>query len=222
VRDYGAARETERNGSGELGPVTGVFLRNPLTHDQVVDIGTWLTDVSKRIQGTTGNWELWMDGAPVGCPTGQHQCTILVTLRGPGVDDMGLTLLWEDGPEEIEQLSAIFGHVPEQEIAIAAMCNGRIDHCLIGRLALHFARTFDGVIDLCGCIRPPHRLWDSRRYMAEPVLAGVRAFVEQFPGTVWEIGGGSHEGELDRLPRHLIDTTFMEAWLAHPDFSMIK
>lgn len=46
------------------------------------------------------------------------------------------------------------GSVPAQSIAIVAMCNKPIDHCLVGGPAQHIARCYTGVIDV-GTLTPP-------------------------------------------------------------------
>jgi hypothetical protein len=51
------------------GPVMGVLLREPLVKAQLKEMDQWLRSVTTRVEGThgrRGEWELWMDGAPVG------------------------------------------------------------------------------------------------------------------------------------------------------------
>jgi Family of unknown function (DUF6368) len=182
-----------------------------------------LIQISTRVEGAKDNRELWIDGALVGCPTGEPPCTMLVYVRGPGPDAHGLELLWEDSPDEIAQLVAAIGFLPVQEIAIAAMCNRPIDHCLAGRLALHAARTYGGVIDLNGTLHPPRMapyLMASGPTTLDGKLRAMRDFLGQFPGSVWEIWR-TEDNPLD-FPRHIVDADFMEAWLRHPAYHLIK
>ena len=52
-------------------------------------------------------------------------------------------------------MNAVLGYLPAQVIEISAGCNRRLDHYQIGYLALYFAQTYDGIIDMIGEITPP-------------------------------------------------------------------
>ncbi len=211
------------------GPVVGVLLREPLVKAQLKEIDQWLRSVATRVdgaQGRRGEWELWMDGAPVGCPSGEPQCTIIVSVQGPDPYGFGLDPI--EDPEMVEEIGTAIGHRPAQEILVIAMCNGRIDHCLIARLALHLARQFDATIDMGGTITPPlpppvkkedgmYVPWFER-----VTLDDIHTFLAGLPGRVWEIYA---EDDIDRrasLPSHVVDATFLDAWTRHPHFRMIK
>ncbi len=211
------------------GPVVSVLLREALAKAQLKEIDQWLRSVATRVEGTRsrrGEWELWMDGVPVGRPGGEPQCTIIVSVQGPDPYEFGLDPF--EAPDLMEEIGLVIGYYPAQEILVIAMCNQRIDHCLIARLALHFARQFDALIDLDGTITPPlppPAKKEDGMYVPWFELVTrdeIHTFLADLPGTVWEIGA---EGEIDghaSLPSHVVDATFLDAWIRHPHFHMIK
>ena len=74
-------------------PVVSVLLREPVVRAQLKDLDSWLHSVATRVEGAPdrrGEWELWMDGAPVGCPSSEQQCTIVVTVQGSDPYGYGL------------------------------------------------------------------------------------------------------------------------------------
>lgn len=211
------------------GPVVSVLLRESLVKAQLKEIDQWLRSVATRVDGARGRrgeWELWMDGAPVGCPSGESQCTIIVSVQGP--DPYGFGLDPFEAPEMVEEIGLAIGYRPVQDILVIAMCNQRIDHCLIARLALHFAQQFDALIDMGGTITPPLPPAVKKEdgtyapWFDLVTLDDIRTFLADLPGRVWEIYG---EDEIDRyasLPSHVVDATFLDAWVRHPHFHMIK
>ena len=207
------------------GPVVGVLLREPLIKTQLKEMDQWLRSVATRVDGTQGRrgeWELWMDGAPVGCSSGEPQCTIIVSVQGSDPYAFGLDPL--EAPEYTESIRVAIGHHLTQEIMVIAMCNHRIDHCLIGRLALHFAHQFGGVINMNGTITPPIRVEQRSAVDHWPysTLDEVRTFLRGIPGRVWEITSGEGGDDPKALPLHVVDAVFLENWLRHPHFHMIK
>jgi hypothetical protein len=108
---------------------------------------------------------------------------------------------------------------------------GHIDYYPIARLALHFARCYDGVIDMTGAIIP----WD--RPYGQCSVDEVREFLSGIGGTVWEVlPEASHDADATQLrPYHVVDVEFLEAWPRHsstsssleawhrhPKFQMVK
>ena len=129
------------------GPRASVLLREPLIRAQLREMYAWLSEIASTIvghRGRRGAWDIWMDGAPIGCPTGEHQCTISIAVQDREID--------EDVEAAVQQA---LDYRPAQEIFISAGCNGKIDHCLSGRIALHFAQQFDAIVDMYGTITPP-------------------------------------------------------------------
>jgi hypothetical protein len=211
------------------GPVVSVLLREPLTKAHLKEIDQWLRSVATRVDGAhgrRGEWELWMDGAPVGCRSGEQQCRIVVSLQGP--DPYGFGLDPFEAPEIVEEIGTAIGYRTAQGLLVIAMCNQRIDHCLIARLALHFAQRFDAYIDMGGTLTPPLPPAVKKEdgtyvpWFDLVTLDDIRTFLVALPGRVWEI---SSEDEVDgqiSLPSHVVDATFLDAWVRHPHFHMIK
>lgn len=134
-----------------------------------------------------------MDGAPVGCRSGEQQCRIVVSLQGP--DPYGFGLDPFEVPEIVEEVGTAIGYRPAQGILVIAMCNQRIDHCLIARLALHLAQQFDAYIDMGGTLTPPLPPAVKKEdgtyvpWFDLVTLDDIRTFLADLPGRVWEISG---------------------------------
>jgi hypothetical protein len=158
------------------GPSVSVLLRDPLTHAQLIETNRWLEQVCVEVTGHIGNWIVRMDGATIGCQAGEEQCPIELEVIGPGPGRFGLEVL--TGLDK-NSFQANFGQIPTQEISIVAMCNRDIDHCLIARLALHFGKYYDGLINMTGAIIPWERL--PGQYSPEE----VKDFLLGIGGTRW-------------------------------------
>jgi Family of unknown function (DUF6368) len=155
-----------------------------------------------------------MDGAPIGRQAGEEQCPIELEVIGPGPGRFGLEVLTGLAKNSFQ---ANFGQIPTQEISIVAMCNRDIDHCLIARLALHFGKYYDGLINMTGAIIPWERL--PGQYRPEE----VKDFLLGIGGTVWEIlPEVSPDATAQLRPYHIVDVDFLEAWQQHPKFHMVK
>jgi hypothetical protein len=55
---------------------------------------------------------------------------------------------------------------------------------------------------------------------SEPSLEDISAYIHSMPGNVYEIY--YETGRKTRWVYHIVDTTFLRAWLTHPRFQMIK
>jgi hypothetical protein len=90
-----------------------------------------------------------------------------------------------------DEVIAVLGYLPAQVIEISAGCNRRLDHYQVGHLALHFAQTYDGIIDMVGeitpAIPPNHEMYPWHH------LEEIRAFVQGMPGMIWEVFFGSRD-----------------------------
>lgn len=117
---------------------------------------------------------------------------------------------------DLDAVRAALGYLPPQEILIVGFCGALVNHCLVGRLALHLARQFDGIINLYGQLEPLGPRRDSS-------VEEARAFMAAIPGAVWETYD-SDSPYPDGTPNHpicLVDARFLEAWLDHPDFYLL-
>lgn len=114
--------------------------------------------------------------------------------------------LYTEGPEtdgtlEVyieEAVPEVIGWIPQDSISFTAMCNSEQDHRILGELCLYFAREFEGLVDFGAALGE---------------LAEVK-------GTLFKIPYEQQNGF--NLFYHIGDTAFMEYWLQHPGFHMIK
>jgi Family of unknown function (DUF6368) len=195
----------------EMGPVVRVLLREPLNDEQFRAIDQWLIKNSRIIEGIPGNRDVWIDSNVFPDSPDGEPCCITVMIQGyaPYVEPIYY-------PDEVR---AVLGYLPAQVIQIDAGCNHRLDHYQIGHLALYLAGQYDGIIDMLGEISPP--LLPDREYPMEEypwhTLEEVRAFVQDMPGTIWEV---FLDKEYKPVLNHMVDTVFLEAWLHHPHFHM--
>jgi hypothetical protein len=127
---------------------------------------------------------------------------------------------WSDEERTIVQQK--MGFDSNYMIKIDARCNDTIDRRLLGRLSLECCERFHGLIDLGGALFPPSSLdyeelhamnWrDAERHSRE--------YFDKLPGTLITVSYKVSE-ERDWF-YYVADTTFMRAWLADPNFYMIK
>lgn len=67
-----------------------------------------------------------------------------------------------------------------------------------------------------GPVIPPELSTSARK----PPLEEIHAYVTALPGTVYEIEYTAAAGH--HCVSHMVDTTFFRAWMAHPNFYMVK
>lgn len=93
-----------------------------------------------------------------------------------------------------------------------------MNHVLLGHLALALARRLDALVDFDGLLSSHPTAGDDAGN--EAVLARARVLASALPGRLAEVsydtGGGG------RWLRHVGDAAFLQAWLRHPDFHLIK
>lgn len=87
---------------------------------------------------------------------------------------------------------------PQDQIGFAAMCNRPEDHLELGRLALEFSRRYDGLIN----------------------FGGLDPLQREIEGRLWELPYEYASGKTYIC--HIGDTAFMEWWLTHEHFRMVK
>jgi uncharacterized protein DUF6368 len=102
------------------------------------------------------------------------------------------------------------------------------DHRVLGELALYFARVYNGVIDFRW--RIDSRLNAVRRRTGQH-HSYLRCELARYCGAC-ERSFAKLDGKIVAVPyetangrtwvTHFADPEFMEAWLSHPDFHMIK
>jgi Family of unknown function (DUF6368) len=124
--------------------------------------------------------------------------------------------------EERAQTLAFLGYYPKQSINLFAGCKKKVDHRILGQLALRLAERYDGIIDMDGAITPPLRPDGNYTLDNYPwhTLEEISAFVHAMPGRAFESYYTVSPSR--RWVSHLVDTIFLRAWLEHPYFHMIK
>ena len=133
----------------------------------------------------------------------------------------------ESPPSEYDEqaLTAFEGAVgfrPRTSLFLGMGCNTADDHRLLGQIGLYFGEKYSGIIDFCGALLPrrlPRRFsfettpWDA-------ISGRFRAMIADLPGEVWEFPYVAASGK--RWVSHAGDPVFLRAWLATPDFHMVK
>ncbi|WP_327075657.1 DUF6368 family protein (plasmid) [Kitasatospora purpeofusca] len=191
------------------GPAVGLWLFEPRRFaDILADVVPWLETFCEPVKTKAGGEvDFWVrDGSALGLPT---------------FDPVGVGVFFlsedEEIPAEDEDYSA-FSRPPVQGLVVGAGCSGPVNHMLLGHLALALARRLDAPVDFDGLLSSRPAEGDDTRN--EAVLTRARALASALPGKLaevsYETGGGS------RWLRHVGDAAFLEAWLQHPDFHLVK
>jgi len=112
-------------------------------------------------------------------------------------------------------LPSVLGWSPQDEISLAAMCNGDVDHRLLAELCLRLVRAFDGIVSFGGQLAIGPSLSGANH--VPPVRTenalGVRGLL--FATSYLTVNG-------DYATAHFGDGDLLEAWLQHPRFRMVK
>ncbi|MCX4986018.1 DUF6368 family protein [Streptomyces sp. NBC_00572] len=190
------------------GPAVGLWLFEPRAFgDILADVVPWLESFCERVETRAGgDLDFWVrDGSAVGLPA--------VDSIGAGV-----FFLSEDEaiPAEDEDYSA-FSQPPVQGLVLGAGCSGPANHQVLGHLTIALAERLGALIDFDGLLGHPTPRDDTGD---GAILDRSRSLVASLPGSVAEVsydtGGGG------RSFRHVGDVEFLEAWLQHPGFHLVK
>ncbi len=205
-----------------MGPVASVLLREPLTDEQLSTLRGWLDANGCWVTArATGGGLLDYD-----LSIAEQTFPDLIDLHREGPRPFSFS---DEEPityeEEQDSWQSCLGYMPQGGFHISAGCNQPIDHLILGRLALYWARELGGVIDMGGAVTPGLPLPPGRHRLDDGHIWGwtideVRAFLSTMPGKTFE-----HWYEVTptrRFVSHSVDTDFLEAWLKHPQFRMIK
>ena len=198
-----------------VGPSASVLLREMWTELDVAKFYRWLH--TGLVQDEyDGGWYRVRRAAWHQLPPPDRLCPFLV--------DVGRWNEYNDPAEEASMRTAV-GYLPGTAIVLAAACSGPDNHRALGELALMVARRYDGLIDLGGRLQAqlppdiagllpdhPHR---------EAWMAAWQAEVDRMPGVRHEITYTNEPGE-SYLSYLVVDVEFLEHWLIHPQFRMVK
>ncbi|WP_030570408.1 DUF6368 family protein [Streptomyces aureocirculatus] len=191
------------------GPAVGLWLFEPREFaDILADVVPWLETFCEPVETKAGGAvDFWVrDGSALG-------------LRAFDPASVGVFFVSEDEevPGEDEDYAA-FLRPPVQGLVVGAGCSGSVNHVLLGHLTLALARRLDALVDFDGLLSSCPAAGDDTRN--EAVLARARALASALPGRLSEVSYGTGGG--GRWLRHVGDVEFLEAWLQHPDFHLIK
>jgi hypothetical protein len=126
---------------------------------------------------------------------------------------------YEEG--ELQQLEAVTGIFPRTSIGLSVWEAEPQDHRLLAEMALFFAEEYSGIIDFGGALCPLLPWWRSvERTSWEELSERWKAMVRGFPGTIWELPYQTANGK--SWVYHVADAPFLRAWMAAPQFHMVK
>lgn len=187
------------------GPVAAVLLPNPITDEFRQGIRSYLHSLASSVEGE----DFWIKNRPF----------ILVFDPDDGAQ---LKEYIEDG------IPLKLGWTPADRFAMAANCNDPIDHRILGETMLRLVRRVSGAIDFCGALLPP--VDDQVRKLYDSMLKGTDHWSDWEPHVTKMLKGIpgrliAHKYTVDASRSwvsHLGDAEFLEAWLQHPNFHMVK
>jgi Family of unknown function (DUF6368) len=217
-----------------MGPSVDIPLRDPLSTAQARELAWWLELITVPLEGEPLDWwPFWIrddhnievlpiDDCSESCAFGLNVCNTPTEQDSVGEDGTVDPEILAEFEEERAQTVNFLGYYPKQSINLFAGCNKALDHRILGYLALQLAERYDGIIDMNGAITPPVHPGGYYPFGNYPwhTLEEISAFVHAMPGRVLE---RYYTVSPDRRwVSHMVDTTFMRAWLEHPHFHMIK
>src|SRR4051812_18521237 len=195
------------------GPTVGVLLRAPLTSIQQHDLAQLLTTLGKR-DDDGFHLQIHTTHPLGGTYTSAYGRPFAVGLEEPTIE-----------ATNPQPLADTFGFLPQQEITLDAFANRPEDHRILGLLTVTLAERFHGIIDFGGALFPklPSQIYDDGWFWQatwDEVAPYSHDLINTFPGVVVELAYETGTGRT--WVYHVADNTFLRAWLAHPDFRMIK
>jgi hypothetical protein len=208
-----------------MGPIASILLPQRLSAGQLEQIEAAIRAISSHVKPSDiYHCEFWVsDMRPIGGsyvepgPPDRMGRPFGFVTRMPEVYPDGWHLL---EPDEVAAISAAFGFEPQQQIQFDAMSKGPEINAILAGLVLYVAELCDGLVDFGGAIQPPmpeHRYPEANWADVEPYFL---AMVKDMPGRIVSL---LYQPTDQRTwASHIADATFLRAWLAHPDFYMIK
>jgi hypothetical protein len=202
------------------GPSASILLRERLSAGQLDHIEAAIRAVSSQVKPGDGyDYDFYacdlrpLGGSYVGdgCPRGLH----LYDSNEPG------SMISQLDPDTPDLLAAEIGFVTQQEVSLWSFCNRPEDHAVLGQLTLYVAELTGGLVDFSGAVLPrlPEEV-SATSWKWSHVEPYFDAMARDMPGRIvsipYETGGDS------TWAFHVADAAFLRAWLAHPNFHMIK
>lgn len=188
------------------GPTASIIVPDSMNDELRADIRADVKRMSTKVDAD----DFWIQGRP-----------FILTL-GPEYEGELEEYVTDGVPQ-------VIGWTPRDTIGLAAMCNERQDHLILGHLCLHFVRKTNGLVDFGGALTPPIRCEVQRLFDEHYSGAGTswadwephfRTMIQDLPGHVYAVPYTT--ADRHAWVSHLCDADFLEAWLQHPDFHMVK
>ncbi len=202
------------------GPTSSILLRTTLDEIQKGQIYNILDKISSAREGN----DFWVND------TSKINGTSKAKGQPFGVSFNEINNDYYDYEEfELMQIEEFAGFAPKFDLGFFAMCNREIDHRILGELTYFFAKEFNGIIDFDGAIYfydllPKEMKKDGiGKFMEKTAWSDIQAYHEAI---VREINGRIYPIEYETVNSiwayNICDIEFMENWLKHPRFHMIK
>lgn len=128
---------------------------------------------------------------------------------------------------ELMQIKDFTGFIPKFDLGFFAMSNREIDHGILGELTCFFAKKLNGIIDFNGAIytnKKLYRDWLSTTLGQQMKWQEIQTYHEEFArdikGNLYSISYETSGGLM--AIAQICDAEFMENWLKHDNFHMIK
>jgi hypothetical protein len=184
------------------GPVAGILLPDKMTEGTKAGIRVEIQRMSTIVEGDN----FWIQNEPFILILGEEYEGQMDEYKDNGVP-------------------SLIGWVPHDEVSFAAMCNGDQDHLLLGELCLRFVRKLGGLVNFGGPLpfpMPPEvadRYWRGGSNWAEFESYSTQ-MTSGIPGKLYTVPYVTANNA--NWVYQIGDVEFMEAWLKHPHFHMVK
>jgi hypothetical protein len=183
------------------GPVCQLLLSEPLRDTDLGSIDQLIDDTGELYKKDgVSEWHFWIKtGKIIKRKMNEKGCLFSVYAWNGLTAEYGAS--YDIPSAELQQIQAGTGFIPRSQIALNAGCNGDIDHRLMARLASHFLELFGGFIDFGGRLQ-------------------LQETVDHMPGKLFPV---TYEIDKNRNGiYHIADLEFLDSWINHPNFRMIK
>ncbi|SNS04050.1 hypothetical protein SAMN05216276_100327 [Streptosporangium subroseum] len=194
------------------GPALVLLLMERRERSDFADFVPWLKTFCSPIEVTDdGSLDFWVrDPSFLGAP---------VTLDDTGFPGFHLSQDAEFGADGGEY--SAFTPQPVQGLLLYANASGHINHLLLGYLALAMAHRLGALIEFDGLLGYGHRLLELGAESGDH-RAEAWQLVSSLPGVIKEVSWGTPDDDEGQGWFHVGDAEFLAAWLAHPEFHLIK
>ena len=201
-----------------MGPGSSIILKDALTCAQLDLINRTVDSISDSRKGE----DFWVSSTrPIGGNIESDGAPFIIThdditFEDPNYDE-----------DELKQIYKSIGFRPEYSVDLAAMCNGDLDHKILGEITLYLAKALGGYINFQGCIfslkyLPWYRSssWYFHKAEWSSIDPFFKKFIKNMPGNIYTIKYKTASEK--KWAYHICDVEFLEFWLNCPEFHMIK